>query len=124
MPGRLHPREPDDPFDDELYSSWAIPGGRARRQPPVLRRRDRGRMGDAFGDEALAEARTFTRHAPPRREPARRAKKRDRHYTDSSGASAGRAATVACGVNAPEERPSVSAATSDWHSAPPSSTAR
>jgi hypothetical protein len=81
-------------------------------------------MGDAFGDEALAEARTFTRHAPPRREPARRAKKRDRHYTDSSGASAGRAATVACGVNAPEERPSVSAATSDWHSAPPSSTAR
>jgi hypothetical protein len=46
-----------------------------------------------------------------------------RHHTDSSGAFACPAAPVASGVNPPEERPSVTAATADRRRAQPSSTA-
>ena len=68
-----------------------------RRPPPVVRRRDRSRCGQHADGVAST--------------------------THSSGGFARRAATVAFGVNPPEQRPSLSAATSDRRSARPSSTA-
>ena len=68
-----------------------------------------------------------TCHAPPRREPARRARKHGRRsqgYNDRPGVCARSVSPVASGVNAPEDRPSVSAATSHRRSAQPSDTAR
>ena len=64
---------------------------------------------------------------PPRREPARRAKARSEiagAYTDSSGAFACRAATVASRVNAPEKRPSLGATIAEGRRAQPGGTAR
>ena len=50
--------------------------------------------------------------------------RRAQGYNDRPGVFARRAATVASGVNPPDPRPSVSAATAGGRSAPPSSTAR
>ena len=64
------------------------------------------------------------RPVPPATPPAprtvrRRRREASRHYTHTSGVSAHRAATVASAVNPPEQRPSVSAATSDRRGARP-----
>ena len=97
------PVAPDDNFrmtglDGITRFAHPDAGGQLRRQPPVVR------PATASGDSRHADGVV-------------------RHDADSSGVFACRASPVACGVNPPEARPSVSSATADRRSAQPSSTA-
>ena len=108
-------------------------GGPFRRQQPVVGAGDQGSdqlsacpsVTPSGGTPPPATPRRAENRKGARRSPAGdRRRYALRHHTDSSGAFACRAATVASRVNAPEKRPSLGATIAEGRRAQPGGTAR